>query len=502
MVTLVTGYWTLNESKHGVQNYETWIKQALQVYAPLVAFVGCEADRDAVLDARPQGTQTLIVLKPLSEFTMLDPSQPIHETHPRHCPHPDLGRIWLEKLALVAEAAHLNPFGTEWFAWYDAAMCTYRETPPPLHPFPDTSSLSTLSKECLNYTASPETIGASFEPVTRGTYMHGVTGTWIAHAHIVDGLVALFRNYVEIVCEESKAADAFMYLSDQVVWTRMMLDHPSKFHQIGVGYGTFLDILGFDETRSVERWVSMVVPVYNTCTDFMKEAFDSIRTQSIFQTGCHLELVVLNDGSSEECTGALKQILDTVKSDHIHVRYMENDQNLGLGTTLRRGVDACTGDLIFRMDSDDVMVPSRLEKQLAYMDRTPSAPACGTQIQAFTDKNGVREFLSVSKLHPVLKLTQYRNSPVHWFVAHPSMCYRRSTLNKVGNYDPTHARMVEDFDLHLRILKEFGRIDNVDESLLQYRSHPDQVTRTSGQPAPNKTWHDIQDELIAKWILR
>jgi len=495
MLTLVTGYWNLNTSKHCQESYRKWLKSALRIYAPMVAFVGSEHEKDFLLSCRPNCMQTYAIICPISEFTMLPPT-PIAETHSVHCPHADLGRIWLEKLALVAKAAQVNPFQSEWFAWYDAGMCSYRNTAPPKKFFP-ALPLYTLDPKCLCYTETPENIGKTFDSVKSGTYTHHVTGTWMAHRELLPTLLPIFRAYIGIVRKECREKDTFMFLSDQVVWTRLFLDQPTLFHKIGAGYGTFPSLLGFGDTIP-NKWVSMVLPVYNTDPAFMAEAFQSITAQTLVKSKqLGIQLVVINDGSNQECTQALKSILKTF-TPFVQVNYYENERNLGLGETLKRGVSHCLHNLIFRMDADDIMRPERLAKQILYLESHPKSPACGTQIQSF--ESSTQKILSTSHLPTTILLDAYRKKPSYWFVAHPSMCYRRSALEKIGNYDPKHARMVEDFDLHLRLLREFGRVDNVDEVLLNYRVHPNQVTRTSGAPAPNKTWQHVQDELIKKWI--
>ena len=86
-----------------------------------------------------------------------------------------------------------------------------------------------------------------------------------------------------------------------------------------------------------------------------------------------MELVWINDGSDPLNTTLLKRYLDyfSKTTRFTRVIYEENDGNKGIGYTLTKGINMCSNELIIKMDSDDIMVPDRIHKQLQYMfDRT------------------------------------------------------------------------------------------------------------------------------------
>jgi glycosyltransferase involved in cell wall biosynthesis len=179
------------------------------------------------------------------------------------------------------------------------------------------------------------------------------------------------------------------------------------------------------------------------------------------------------------------------------VVYKENETNKGLGYSMALGVETCTNEIIFRMDSDDVMVTDRLKKQLNFMKTTPDCVICGTQIQCFNNKN---EIVQVTK-HPFeITLAAYKTNPSHWFLNHPSVCFKKSAILEVGNYNDGIHSMMEDFDLWLRILKRYGKIYNIQEVLLNYRIHEKQLTFKGGEKGP-EFWHNQRVEKI-KQILK
>ena len=81
------------------------------------------------------------------------------------------------------------------------------------------------------------------------------------------------------------------------------------------------------------------------------------------------EIIWINDGSDELHTKILKGLLQKfeVVAKYCKVCYFENDKNMGLGYSLNRGLELCSNELVFRMDSDDIMMPNRIQKQLKYM---------------------------------------------------------------------------------------------------------------------------------------
>ena len=236
--------------------------------------------------------------------------------------------------------------------------------------------------------------------------------------------------------------------------------------------------------------VSILVSSYNTKASYIKECLDSIKNQ----VG-HLsfELVWINDGSDRLNTTLLKRLLDDFEkySRFCNVKYYENDGNKGIGHTLNKGVNLCSNEIIIKMDSDDIMVENRIKTQHEYMKQNPDVAICGAQIAMFrTHKNNI---VSTSN-HKSLTFEEYKQSPSHWFVNHPTVCYRKSKILEAGNYNKNLTRMAEDFELEARMLKCHGRLVNLPDVLLYYRLHEGQITHNGGgNPAH---WENIRNKII------
>jgi GT2 family glycosyltransferase len=244
-----------------------------------------------------------------------------------------------------------------------------------------------------------------------------------------------------------------------------------------------------------ELGVSILIPSYNTSGEYIKECLDSIKEQNgVF----HMELIWINDGSDELHTKVLKKNLKQFKKTtrFTNVIYLVNDTNKGLGFTLNKGVQMCSYDLIIRMDSDDIMVPNRIIKQIDYMNANPNVMMCGSQVNFF--KNNISNIINKTN-HPCITWEEYKQSKSHWIANHPTLCFRKKALLDAGNYDINKMRMTEDFELILRMVQKYGYLHNLSESLLFYRIHDKQVTHNGGKEG-RLYWNEIRNKIINDFI--
>lgn len=244
----------------------------------------------------------------------------------------------------------------------------------------------------------------------------------------------------------------------------------------------------------IQNSVSILVSSYNTKTFYIKECLDSIKHQIGW---FNIELVWINDGSDPLNTKLLKGLLDNFEKTcrFTKVIYHENEKNMGVSYSLNLGVTMCSHELIIRMDSDDIMVPDRILKQAEFMLNNPNIHICGAQIAMFKqDKNNVVNNTN----HKSITLKEFKKNPIHWIVNHPTLCYRKSSILEVGNYD-VNFNKIEDFELMLRILKKYEYIHNMSDILLYYRLHEEQVTH-NGCTEGREHWYKVRTELINKLI--
>jgi GT2 family glycosyltransferase len=241
--------------------------------------------------------------------------------------------------------------------------------------------------------------------------------------------------------------------------------------------------------------VSILVSSYNTNIQFIQQCLESIKHQ--IGNFC-IELVWINDGSDVLSTQLLKRALEHFERStrFTKVIYKENETNMGIGFTLNNGIELCSHEIIVKMDSDDIMVSNRIQQQMDYMNSNPKVQICGGQIKMFKDTGNNETGRSN---HPSLTWDEYKAKPNHWFMNHPTACYRKSAVLSAGNYDPTLRQMAEDFELELRMLKKHGFVYNTKEVLVLYRLHDGQVTHKGGKEG-TVYWNDIRNKIIQKLL--
>lgn len=197
--------------------------------------------------------------------------------------------------------------------------------------------------------------------------------------------------------------------------------------------------------------VTVLMPVYNG-EKYLAEAITSILTQ----TYVNFELLIINDGSRDRSVEIIHSYEDP------RIRLIHNEQNLGLVTTLNKGMDLAQGEYIARMDQDDISMPNRLAKQLFYLEQYPDVGMCGTWIQVFGIGNYVEKYPTD---HASIKASLlFYNA-----LAHPTVMMRKKMFDRFNlryDIDYLHA---EDYELWQRCSNCF-EIVNLGEVLLKYRT--------------------------------
>jgi hypothetical protein len=241
--------------------------------------------------------------------------------------------------------------------------------------------------------------------------------------------------------------------------------------------------LGFEATV----WVSILVSSWDTDLQYVRECLDSIREQQGADIG--LELVWVNDGSTAERSAGLSAALRQFECNTRNTRVIYLDRpHEGIAAALNAGLAACTCELVFKMDADDIMVPDRIKNQLEFMTRRPDCVVCGGDI-AYTTAQGKEPIR-----HPrIITWPEFCGGKAmsHWIMNHPTLCYRREAVLAVGGYDPAWT-VGEDFHLEVRLLKTYGVVYNLPIVLVKYRIHDGQITRN----------HDAQElwERQTEWL--
>jgi hypothetical protein len=141
------------------------------------------------------------------------------------------------------------------------------------------------------------------------------------------------------------------------------------------------------------------------------------------------------------------------------------------------------------MDSDDIMLPERMRKQMDYMTENPNIVCCGANIHMFSNPNNenLAEKKFANKTNHSCQITWdlFRTMKSEWFMNHPTLCYRKSAILSIGGYseDKLYDKM-EDYELYSRILRTYGELHNLPDILLYYRLHSGQITYGINSSSP------------------
>ena len=192
--------------------------------------------------------------------------------------------------------------------------------------------------------------------------------------------------------------------------------------------------------------------------EYFKKSLESIWDNQSVKPN---EIIIVKDG---KLTKELDSIIDTMKSalgDILKVVPLKN--NVGLAKALNIGIKHCSCDYIARMDTDDISMPERFEKQIETFINNDKLDICGSYA-ILIDENGIKG--DIRKM-PVTHEKIYENLFACPFI-HPSVMFKKSSIESIGGYNKNLTRR-QDYDLWFKCAKNNMQFLNIDEALILYR---------------------------------
>ena len=209
--------------------------------------------------------------------------------------------------------------------------------------------------------------------------------------------------------------------------------------------------------------LSVIMSVHNGLP-YVEEALASI----LSQTFTAYELIVVDDASTDGSAEFLAACRDE------RLRLVTNEHNLGLTKSLNKALDLAQGEYVARMDHDDVSLSSRLTAQVAFLDANPGIDVLGTWARTVgrRPEQTWRYPLADAEIRCELLFNSV--------LVHSSVMWRRQRFEELGlRYDPAVNR-AQDYELWTRAANAV-RFANLDQVLVEYRIHPQQVGQTQGE---------------------
>ena len=242
---------------------------------------------------------------------------------------------------------------------------------------------------------------------------------------------------------------------------------------------------------------SVLVPIYRTQEAYLRAAIESILNQTFLD----FELVLLDD-----CPDDSRE--DVVRSyDDPRIVYLKNDRNLGITPSRNRLIDLAKGEYLAIFDHDDISLPTRLERQVAYLDAHPEVGVVSCWPGAIGSRRVVRnpeydEDIRVSLMWDCA-------------VTHSAAMIRKSVLTGSGVRYESYFSPAEDYGLWCRLLP-LTKFHNIPEVLFKYRNHSGNTSSTQADRmlagsyrvrALNRTlnarlWAEYELRAVRTWRIR
>ncbi len=203
--------------------------------------------------------------------------------------------------------------------------------------------------------------------------------------------------------------------------------------------------------------VSVIMPAYNV-SGYIQEAINSV----IAQTFSNWELIIIDDGSTDSTAKIIAE--NGTREQRIKCFFL---QNVKQSKARNVAISKARGKYIAILDSDDITFPERFTKQVAFLEANPEVALCGSWFRIM----GSDGIIKVPENHDVIKLELLKRN----CIAHSSVMMRKEVLDTLPFVYDESKLPVEDYELYVRLALK-GKLHNLQEVLLDYRQHTNQVS--------------------------
>ncbi|MGB5824671.1 MAG: glycosyltransferase [Proteocatella sp.] len=207
--------------------------------------------------------------------------------------------------------------------------------------------------------------------------------------------------------------------------------------------------------------ISVIMSVYNG-EKYLKESIQSV----LNQTYRNFEFLIIDDASSDKTEEIIKKF---AKKDN-RIKYYKNDTNVGLTKNLNKLISYSSGDLIARMDADDIAISNRFLSQIKVFEERNDIEFIFSNAEIIdNDSKFVCNSWMPYDCKDVLSLMPQFN-----YIIHPSIMIKKVIFEKVGYYNEKFVKG-QDKELWLRCIQNDIKFYFINENLIRYRVNPDSV---------------------------
>jgi glycosyltransferase involved in cell wall biosynthesis len=209
--------------------------------------------------------------------------------------------------------------------------------------------------------------------------------------------------------------------------------------------------------------VSIIIPAYNAMK-YLPETLNSVWQQ----TFCDYEILIVNDGSSDNIEDWVAQVsqIQNLQIQNSRSLKLISQPNQGQSSARNRGIESAQGEYIVFLDADDLWEPSKLEKEVYYLDNNPNIGLVYSWT-AIIDINGK---LTGRVMKPSWDGNIFSQLLLRNIIDNSSVMVRRNCFDEVGLFDNS-LRFNEDWEMWIRIASRY-EFASTKEILVYYRHHP------------------------------
>ncbi|PRR81762.1 glycosyltransferase family 2 protein [Clostridium vincentii] len=223
--------------------------------------------------------------------------------------------------------------------------------------------------------------------------------------------------------------------------------------------------------------VTVLMSVYNTKEEYLRESIESILTQTLTD----FEFLIYDDASTD---GSNFIVSEYAAKDN-RIVHLRNVQNIGLTRTLNNGLERAKGKYVARMDADDISLPTRLNKQIEFMECNQEIIALGTACYIKNENKIMKRKIKSTNPQYIKASLFFGNTSL----VHSSMMLRRDFFTTHKIYYNNDIKRSQDYDLWVRATR-LGDITAIKEPLVEYRISNDQISSYAKEDQQNFK-HDI-----------
>ena len=208
--------------------------------------------------------------------------------------------------------------------------------------------------------------------------------------------------------------------------------------------------------------VTVFIPLYNT-EKYIRESLESI----LNQTYSNLEILIVDDGSTDQSINIVNSFTDP------RIRLIKNSENKGIPYTRNVGLNEANGKYMVIMDSDDVALPNRVERQVEFLEENPDIDVVGSFYEIFGGKS--------NKIYKTSYITPEEIKAGLLFynrIGNPTTTIHLETLKKYNLSYNLNYFVAQDYEMWIQISK-VGKLAILPEVLLKYRFGHSNITKKS-----------------------